>query len=143
MVAWSSWKMISYVAQKNQCSTCLGLFWNWHKKGEYEKVGMCMKIMSCREDLNFRSSLILDTKSSMEWCPWVMTEGTRRWDDFTRKGHVYKYFWEVVNVDISHRYEWKTMCVTNGFYSNLTWNNTIVEICTRKLSCCGLCRSGE
>ena len=74
-----------------------------------------------------------------------MREGERRKEDqTTRKAHVHRYFWEVVDVDRSHLYECKTIQGTHAFHSVRTSDSAIVEMWTRKLSCfCYPCNSGE
>jgi hypothetical protein len=45
------------------------------------------------------TSLIRDAKSIVEWHSSVMGEGTRTCEDQSHmKGHVLRYFWEVVDV---------------------------------------------
>jgi hypothetical protein len=51
--------------------------------------------------MNFTTnSIIQDAKYIVEWCSLVMEEGPRsKEDQSSRKGHVQRYFCEVVNVD--------------------------------------------
>jgi hypothetical protein len=57
--------------------------------------------------MNFTpTSIIRDAESIVEWCSLVMGEGTRtREHQSHRKGHVHRYFLEVVDVDRSQWYE--------------------------------------
>jgi hypothetical protein len=56
------------------------------------------------------TSLIPDAKSIVEWCSLVMEEGTgTREDQSHNKGHVHRNFLEVVDVNRSQWYEWKTI----------------------------------
>ena len=62
----------------------------------------------------------------------------------TRKRHVERFFWEVVDIDHSHAWEFKTVPGTRGFHSVRSSDNLVFEIWTKKLSCfCSPCRDGE
>ena len=52
----------------------------------------------------------------------------------TRKRHVERFFWEVVDIDRSHAWECKTVPGTHGFHSVRSSDNPIFEIWTRKLT---------
>jgi hypothetical protein len=90
-------------------------------------------------------SLIRDEKSIVEWCSSVMGEGTGTHEDQSHnKGHVHRYFWEVVYVDRTQWYECKIIQGTHGFHSVRTLDNVIVKIWMRTLSfLCGPCSSNE
>ena len=53
----------------------------------------------------------------------------------TRKRHVERFFWEVVDIDRSHAWECKTIPGTRGFHSVWSSDNPVFEIWTRKLAC--------
>ena len=74
-----------------------------------------------------------------------MGKGARRKEaKSSQKAHVHRYFWEVVDVDRSHLYEYKTVQGTRAFHSVRMSDNAIVEMWTRKISCfCNPCSSGE
>jgi hypothetical protein len=82
-------------------------FWNYfesrNRKVEHDGARTCIKRALCREEIKFTTnSLILDAKSIVEWCSSIMGEGTRTCEDqSSRKLHVHRYFWEVVDVDRS------------------------------------------
>ena len=62
----------------------------------------------------------------------------------TRKRHVERFFWEVVDIDRSHAWECKTVPGTRGFHSVRSSDNPVFEIWTRKLSCfCPPCCDGD
>ena len=52
----------------------------------------------------------------------------------TRKRHVERFFWEVVDIDHSHAWECKTVPGTRGFHSVQSSNNPVFKIWTRKLT---------
>jgi hypothetical protein len=85
--------------------------WNYfeskHEKGEHDEAGECIKRVLCRHEMKFTTtSLIRYEKSIFEWCSLVMGEETGTCEDQSHmKGHVHRYFGEVVNVDQSHWYE--------------------------------------
>ena len=124
--------------------------WNYfetgHGKGEHDGAGACIKIALRRQEMKFTTiSLMWDAKTIVAWCSSVMGQGARRKEDqSSQKAQVHRYFWEVVDVDLSHLYECKTIQGTHAFHSVRTSNNAIVEMWTRKLSCfCYPCSSGE
>ena len=90
-------------------------------------------------------SIIQDAKSIIEWCSSTMGEGARMQEDqSTRKAHVHRLFWEVVDVNRSQLYECKTIKGTHRLHSVRTSDNAIFEIWTRKLSCfCTPCSTNE
>ena len=53
----------------------------------------------------------------------------------TRKRHVDRFFWEVVDIDHSHAWEFKTVPGTHGFHSVRSSDNPVFEIWIRKLAC--------
>ena len=74
-----------------------------------------------------------------------MGEGARMQEDqSTRKAHVRRFFWEVVDVDRYQLYECKTIKGTHRLHAIRTSDNAIFEIWTRKLSCfCTPCSTNE
>ena len=62
-------------------------------------------------------SIIWDSKSIVEWCSSTMGEGAIMQEDHsTRKSHVHRFFWEVVDVDRSQLYECKTIKGTHQLH---------------------------
>ena len=53
----------------------------------------------------------------------------------TRKRHVERCFWEVVDIDRSHAWECRTVPGTRGFHLVRSSDNLVFEIWTRKLAC--------
>jgi hypothetical protein len=124
--------------------------WNYfesgHGKGDHDAEGACINRVLRGNEMKFTTtSLIRDAKSIVEWCSLVMGEGTETHEEQShRKGHIHRYFGEVVDVDGSQWYECKTMQGNHGFHLVRTSNNVIVEIWTRKLSFfCGPCSINE
>ena len=74
-----------------------------HGKGEHDGAGVCIKTTLHRKEMKFTNvSIIQDAKSIVEWCSLTMGEGARMQEDqSTRKAHVHRFFWEVVDVDRS------------------------------------------
>jgi hypothetical protein len=78
--------------------------WNYlepkNEKGVRDGVGIFIKRALQNNEMKFTiTSLIRDVKSIVEWCSSVMGEGKRSCEDQShRKGHVHRYFWEVVDV---------------------------------------------
>ena len=93
--------MVVYATQKNQGTSYLNYFETGNGKGEHDGVGACIKIELRRQEMRFTNvSLVRYEKSIVEWCSSVMGEEARmREDKFTRKKHVRRFFWEVVDVD--------------------------------------------
>ena len=87
--------------------------WNYfetgHGKGEHDGAGACIKTALRRQEMKFTNvSIIRDVKSIVEWCSSNMGEGARMQEDqSTRKAHVHRLLWEVVDVDRSQLYECK------------------------------------
>ena len=52
----------------------------------------------------------------------------------TRKRHVERFFWEVVDIDHSHAWECKTVLGNRGFHSVQSSDNPVFEIWTKKLT---------
>jgi hypothetical protein len=79
----------------------LNYFKSGNGKGENDGVGACIKRALHMKEMNFTTtSLIRDEKSIVEWCYSIIGEGIRTHEDQSpRKGHVHRYFLEVVNVD--------------------------------------------
>ena len=74
-------------------------------------------------------SVIYDSKSIVEWCSSTVGEGARMQEDqSTRKSHVCRFFWEVVDVDRSQLYERKNIKGTHQIHSVRTSDNAIFEI---------------
>ena len=108
--------------------------WNYfetgHRKGEHDGAGAYIKTALCRKEMKFIVVfLIWDEKIIVEWCSLVMGEGARRKEDkSTRKAHVQRYFWELVDVDWLELYECKTVQGTHAFHLVRISNNAIVEM---------------
>jgi hypothetical protein len=89
--------------------------WNYfetrHGKGEHDGEGAYIKTTLCRQEMKFTNvSIIRDAKSIVEWCSSTMGEGARMQEDqSTRKAHVPRFFWEVVDVNRSQLYECKVI----------------------------------
>jgi hypothetical protein len=75
-------------------------FESGHGKGEHDGASACIKRVLRRKEMKFiATSLIQDVKSIVEWCSSTMGDGTGTHEDQSHmKGHVHRYFWEVVNV---------------------------------------------
>jgi hypothetical protein len=57
-----------------------------------------------------------------------MGKGTGTHEDQShRKGHIHRYFWYMVDVDLSQWYELKTIQGTHGFHLVRTSDNIIVK----------------
>jgi hypothetical protein len=74
-----------------------------HGKGEHDGASACIKTVLCGPEMKFtNTSLIPNSKSIVEWCSSIMGEGAgTREDQSHKKGHVHRYFLEVVVVDRS------------------------------------------
>ena len=84
--------------------------WNYfesgHGKGEHDGAGACFKTNLHREELKLSTeSTIRDAHSIVSWCTSIMGEGSIVQIESTRKRHVHRFFWEVVDVDRSHAWE--------------------------------------
>ena len=58
----------------------------------------------------------------------VMGEESTMRVESTRKRHVERFFWEVVDIDRSHAWECKTVPGTRGFHSVRSFDNPVFEI---------------
>ena len=52
----------------------------------------------------------------VQWCTSVLGEESAMQVESTRKRHVERFFWEVVDIDRSHAWECKTFPGTRGFH---------------------------
>ena len=89
-----------------------------HGKGEHDGAGACVKISLRREELKLSTiSTIRNAQSIVRWCMLVMVEESAMRVESTRKRHRERIFWEVVDIDHSHAWEFKTVPRTYVFHS--------------------------
>ena len=83
-------------------------FENGHRKWKHDGAGACIKTALHKQEMKFTTiTLIPDANTIVAWCSSVIGQGARRREEqSSQKEHVHRYFWEVVDVDRSHLYEW-------------------------------------
>ena len=87
-----------------------------HGKGEHDGARACVKTALRREELKLSiESTIRNAQSIVRWCTSVMGEESAMRVESTRKRHVERFFWEMVDIDHSHAWECKTVPGTRAF----------------------------